>query len=274
MHFITFSRKMGTNGSEIARMVSEKMGYRFYDTEAIDRAAKEMGFMESVKGVDDKPPSLFQRLFSHKPAIALDRINSVIYELAERGDAVFLGRGSHILLRSFECALQIRVTASVEKRVQNLVARGFQRDAAARAIERSDHERGAFIKFAFGVNWENSELYDMVLNMDKMSVDLAVSTILNAARSEEIKACSVDALRSLEIMGLSSRAEAALIEAGFTYGPINSVSVTVVAPGKVQLGGMVEDAAGKAMAEKVVKGLKGVVSIENQIRVTPADRHA
>lgn len=274
MHFITFSRKMGTNGSEIARMVSEKMGYRFYDTEAIDRAAKEMGFMESVKGVDDKPPSLFQRLFSHKPAIALDRINSVIFGLAERGDAVFLGRGSHILLRSFECALQIRVTASVEKRVQNLVARGFQRDAAARAIERSDHERGAFIKFAFGVNWENSELYDMVLNMDKMSVDLAVSTILNAARSEEIKACSVDALRSLEIMGLSSRAEAALIEAGFTYGPINSVSVTVVAPGKVQLGGMVEDAAGKAMAEKVVKGLKGVVSIENQIRVTPADRHA
>jgi len=274
MHFITFSRKMGTNGSEIARKVSEKMGYKFYDTEAIDRAAKEMGFLESVKGGDEKAPSLFQRLFSHKPAIALDRINSVIYELAERGDAVFLGRGSHILLRSFECALQIRVTASVEKRVQNLVARGFQRDAAARAIERSDHERGAFIKFAFGVNWENSELYDMVLNMDKMSVDLAVSTILNAARSEEIKACSVDALRSLEIMGLSSRAEAALIEAGFTYGPINSVSVTVVAPGKVQLGGMVEDAAGKAMAEKVVKGLKGVVSIENQIRVTPADRHA
>lgn len=274
MHFITFSRKMGTNGSEIARKVADKLGYKFYDTEAIDKAAVEMGFLESVKGMDEKAPSLFQRIFSHKPAIALDRMNSVIYELAERGDAVFLGRGSHILLRSFECALQVRVTASVERRVQNLVARGFHRDAAGRAVERSDHERGAFVKFAFGVDWENPELYDMVLNMDKLSVDLAVSTIVNVARSEEIKACSVDALKSLEIMSLSSRAEAALIEAGFTYGPINSISVTVVRPGQVRLGGMVEDAAGKAMAEKVIKGLKGVASIDNQIRVTPADRHA
>ena len=49
MHFITFSRKMGTNGTEIARRVAEKLGYKFFDTEAIERAAKEMGVLESVK---------------------------------------------------------------------------------------------------------------------------------------------------------------------------------------------------------------------------------
>jgi cytidylate kinase len=274
MHFITFSRKMGTGGSEIARKVSERLGYQFYDTEAIEQAAREMGFIESVKEIDEKAPSLFQRLFSQKPAIALDRMNSVVYELAERGDAVFLGRGSHILLKSFQCALQIRVTASLEKRIQNLEARGFHRDAAAKAIERSDHERGAYIKFAFGVDWETPELYDIVLNMDKLSIDLAVNTVLNLARSDEIKACSVDALKTLEIMSLSSRAEAALIEAGLTYGPINSISVTVTGPGQVQLRGFAENAAGKAMAEKVIKGLKGVVSIDNQIQIQPADRHA
>ena len=109
----------------------------------------------------------------------------------------------------------------------------------SKAIEQSDHERGAFIKFAFGVDWENPELYDLVLNMDKLSIDLAVNTVLSLARSEEIKACSVDALRSLEMMSLESRAEAALIEAGLTYGPITSVSVTVSEPGKVRLVGFV-----------------------------------
>ena len=274
MHFITFSRKMGTNGTEVARRVAEKLGYKFYDTRAIDQAAGEMGFLESVKEMDEKAPSLFHRLFSQKPAIALDRINSVVYELAKKGDAVFLGRGSHILLKSFQCALQIRVTASPEIRIQNLVKRGFHRDAASKAMEQSDIERGAFIKFAFGVDWEASELYDLVLNMDKLSIDLAVNTVLGLARSDEIKACSVDALRSLEMMSLSSRAEAALIDAGLTYGPITTVSVTVSEPGKVRLSGLVGETAAKTMAEKVVKGLKGVESIDNQIQVMPADRHA
>src|SRR4030067_1839904 len=88
-----------------------------------------------------KVPSLFQRLFSQKPEVHLDRLYSIIYELASRGNAVFLGRGSHILLRAFKCALHIRVTASLEKRIQNLVERGSNEEAAIKAIHKTDHER-------------------------------------------------------------------------------------------------------------------------------------
>jgi cytidylate kinase len=274
MHFVTFSRKMGTNGSAIAKQVAEKMGYRFYDTEAIENAAREMGFLKNVKEIDEKAPSLFQRLFSHKPAIELDRLNSVVYELAGRGDAVFLGRGGQILLRDFNCALHVRVTASFEKRIQNLIERGITREAASKVIEGSDHERSSFIRFAFKADWENDELYDIVLNMDKITVKLAVDTILTIARSDEIKACSVDAMKSLEMMGLHTQAEAALIEAGLTYGPAGTyVSVIVEEPGRVRLLGVVDDKASKTRAEKVIKNVKGVESIENQIRVAPADRH-
>jgi osmotically-inducible protein OsmY len=75
-------------------------------------------------------------------------------------------------------------------------------------------------------------------------------------------------------MSLERRVEAALIEAGLTYGPITAISVSVEEPGKVRLIGIVEDQAGKIRAEKLAKGLKGVVSVDNQIRVVPADRHA
>jgi len=274
MHFITFSRKMGTNATEIARQVAEKLGYTFYDTEAIEKAAREMGFLESVKKIDEKTPSLFYRLFSHRPTIDLDRLTSVVYELAGRGDAVFLGRGGQILLRDFNCALHIRVTASLEKRIQNLIERGLHREAASKAIEDSDHERSSFIRFAFKADWESDELYDIVLNMDKVTVKLAVDTILTMARSDEIKACSVDAMKSLEMMSLKNRAEAALIEAGLTYGPAGAyVSVIVDEPGKVRLLGVVDDKATKTRAENLLKTLKGVGSIENKIHVTPADRH-
>ena len=186
MYFITFSRKMGTSGSEIAKRVADELGYNFYDTEAIENTAREMGFLDDVKGIDEKVPSLFQRLFTQKPEIHLDRLHSVIYELASRGNAVFLGRGSHILLRTFKCALHIRVIASLDKRIENLVGRGWHREVAVKAIHKSDHERGAFIKFAFGVDWDNPELYDLVLNMDNLTLDMAVNTVLHIASSEEM----------------------------------------------------------------------------------------
>jgi hypothetical protein len=166
------------------------------------------------------------------------------------------------------------VTASAERRIQNLIERGSTREGALKAIERSDHERGSFIKFAFGVDWENPDLYDLVLNTDKLSVGLSVNTVLGLARSEEIKTCSIDAMKSMEMMGLARRAEAALIEAGLTYGPTTSISVSVVEPGKIRLSGLAENEATKTRAENLLRALKGVGSVVNQIRVTPADRHA
>ena len=265
MYFITFTRKMGTNGSEIARRVANELHYSLYDTEAIETTAGEMGFLKDVKEADEKMPSLFERLFSRRPEVHLDRLNSVIYELASRGNAVFLGRGSHILLRAFTCALHIRVTASLDKRIQNLMERGFEREAAGKALHKSDHERGAFIKFAFGVDWDNPELYDMVLNMDNLSVALATDTVLHVARSEEVQARSIDAMQSLEMMGLARRAEAALVEAGF---PSPSLSVVVVEPGKIRATGAVIDESTKIQVDKVLRGLKGIESVENQLAVT------
>jgi cytidylate kinase len=265
VYLITFSRKMGTNGSEVARRVANVLQYNFYDTEAIESTAREMGFLKDVKEVDEKPPSLFQRLFTHRPEVYLDRLNSVIYELASRGNAVILGRGSHILLRTLTCALHIRVTASLEKRIQNLIKRGFERETAIKAIHKSDHEREAFIKFAFGVDWDNPELYDMVLTVDNLPVGLAVDAVVHLAGSDEIQVRSYDAMKSLEMMGLARRAEAALIEAGF---PSSLLSVSVSEPGRLQMSGVVQTESTRMQAEAALKGVKGVESVDNQVRTS------
>ncbi len=62
-----------------------------------------------------------------------------------------------------------------------------------------------------------------VLSTDKLSVDLAVDTILTMARSSEVKACSVDAMIELAKLALRSRAEAAIIEAGLSTGTLTAV---------------------------------------------------
>jgi uncharacterized NAD-dependent epimerase/dehydratase family protein len=65
MYVITFTRKMGTNGSEIARRVANELHYSLYDTEAIENTAREMGFLKDIREVDKKAPSLFQTLLFH-----------------------------------------------------------------------------------------------------------------------------------------------------------------------------------------------------------------
>lgn len=274
MHFITFSRRYGAGGGQIARKVAERLGYRLYDTDAIEYKAGELGFREDVMELGERPPSFFQRIFSSKPAVDLDRLNSVVYELAKQGDAVFLGWGSHMLLRAFDCALHVRVIASREKRIQNLIRRGVSQEDAPRLIDHGDHDRAAFIKFAFGVDWDDPDLYDLVLNMDKLSVDLAVETVVQIGRSEEIRTCSVDAMRHIEMMALQSRIEAAIMEAGLSYGHTLSISVSVPEPGVAELNGFVEDQASLDKAQKVVGDVPGVRKLINRLRLVPATRYA
>ena len=269
MKWITVSRKMGTHGTDIAKRVAVELGYRFYDTDAINAMAKDLGVLESVREVDEKAPPFFQRIFSRRPHVYLERLYSVIYELAKQGDAVFLGRGSHLLLRDFPCALHVRVTASLETRIRTLMDQGCARDAAARALRRSDDERSAVLTFAFGVDWEDPTRYDLVLNMDKLSVPLAVGTVLHVVRSPDISDASTEAIGTLETMSLASRAEAALSEVTLGQRFASTLAVTVVGPGKIRVSGQVETDGQKSHVEKTLRAVKGVEEVENAIQVFP-----
>ena len=267
MKWITVSRKMGTRGSDIAKRVASELGYRFYDTEAIGHMAQELGVLDNVRETDEGAPSVFQQIFSQRPIVYLERLASALYELARQGDAVFLGRGSHVLLRDFPCALHVWVTASPESRIRTLLNQGWTRDAAVRAIKRSDDERSALVKFAFGVDWEDPARYDLVLNMDKLSVPVAVSTVLHVVRSPAVSDASGEALRALSMLALARRAEAALLEASVSQGFSASLFVAVVEPGTVRVSGDVETPERRAEAEKILRDVKGVESVENAIRV-------
>jgi len=87
--------------------------------------------------------------------------------------------------------------------------------------------------------------------------------------SPEITEASEEAIRSLESMALTSRAEAALVEASLGHGAYSSLAVAVLVPGRVRVSGSVDSADKKAKAEQLLKTVKGVESVENAIQVAP-----
>jgi hypothetical protein len=201
--------------------------------------------------------------------VDLERLYSVLYELARQGDAVFLGRGSQVLLRDFPCALHVRITASPETCIRTLMAQGLNREAAARAIQRSDDERAGFLRFAFGVDWEDPARYDLVLNMDKLPLDLAVSAVVHLARSPHLADSSPADLHALEAKALASRAEAALAAASLGHSFAPTLFVSVVTPGTVRVSGQVDTPLQRTEAERLLKAVKGVSAVENAIQVIP-----
>jgi len=76
---------------------------------------------------------------------------------------------------------------------------------AEKIIERSDHDRSGFIRFAYGEDWLNPRLYDLIINTDKTSVNSGAMMVVDAAKSEEIKACGIDSVNALGRLSCSAR---------------------------------------------------------------------
>lgn len=265
MYFITISEMLGTDGEKIARKVASDLKYTFYGEEELLQAAKELGILSDVKKLDEKAPSLLERLFSEKPKIYLDRLQSVIYEVAKKGEAVFFGRGSPLLLNAFSCAFHVLVIASDEKRIERVMKEmSLSREVAEKMIGRSDQEKRGFIHFAFGEDWLNPHLYDMILNTDKLSLNSAVNAVTDAARSEEIRACGMDSVNTLGKLSLQRRIESAFLEAGV---PSSKLFFAVEDTETIRLYGSAYSEEEKGGIEGVVKRVKGVREIRNEITV-------
>jgi cytidylate kinase len=267
MHFITISEMLGTNGEKIAKKVAQELNYPFIGKEELEKAAAEMGFLSDIQKVDEeRNPPFLEKLFSQRPKIYIERMQAAIYEIARKGDAVFLGRGSMSLLHSFNCALHVLVTGSLEKRIERVMEESRAgREIAEKMIHRSDHEKRAFFRFAFDEDWLNPHLYDLILNTDKLDIAAATEMILDAANSHEIKACGIDSLKALAKLSILRRIEASLIEIGV------HVSVTVEDDLKsVQLYGLVHSQKQKEEIADILKKFKEIKSVVDNLTIPPA----
>jgi len=263
MYFVTISEMFGTKGSQIAQQVAKGLNYSYYGEAELLKFAEEIGFFEDVKKLDEKGPHLLERFFSEKPKVYLDRLQSVIFEVAKKGDAVFFGKGSQLLLNSFNCALHVLVTGSMEKRVQRIMEeKKVDREIAEKMIHRSDQDKRGFLRFAFEEEWLNPNLYDLVLNTDKLTIDSAAKMVLEAAKSDGIKACGIDSMKLLEKLSLQRKVEAAILEAGLES---QHTFYNVEDGETVRIYGIVYSPQEKEAFEKMMKGIKGVKKVINNL---------
>ena len=268
MPLITISRGIGCGGTIISRLVAEGLNLELFDDERLQKEASGMSLRaKDIIGLDKKAPGFFDLMFSSQPEIFLDYMEALVYGVAKKGEGVIVGHGSQMLLRDFECALHVHIYANEPSRIQNLMKqKGLSEEAARKLIRKSDHEQKGFFRFAFHMDWTDPFLYDLIINTEQLGFDTAAHLIMEAARSEHIKTCSLTAVDAMELLSLKKRVEAAFLENNFN---LIWFHIEVPKKGEVEIRGFTESREEKAQILETIKAVKGVLKVHDDISIIP-----
>jgi cytidylate kinase len=185
---ITVAREAGASGTKVAQEVGRRLGWQVYDHELLERIAAEHGLRVSLlESLDERRQSwLVESMegFSQREHIGetgyVHHLTQTILSLGAHGACVIVGRGAGLLLPP-ATTLRVRLMAPVEARVAAVMhQRGLSKHDAERWLEKTDHERTAFIKDHFQKDPTDPHRYDLVLNTSRWSVMECADVILSA----------------------------------------------------------------------------------------------
>ncbi|MBV9229613.1 MAG: cytidylate kinase-like family protein [Chloroflexi bacterium] len=203
---VTISRQFGSGGSDIGKLVAQMSGLNYIDHEIIDEVAKRLGVdVQQVDRQDEQTAGLvghileairssspfnvdYRTLLGPEPAVAqsqelayLHLTQRVILELATRGNAVIVGRGSQFLLHHAPRTLHIYVFAPLPYRIANIMQRfNIDHDEAVRLIERRDYEHDSYLRRYYGNNGHQPGHYHLLINTSLFSFELAAQLVSQA----------------------------------------------------------------------------------------------
>jgi len=193
---INVGRSFGSGGGFVAQAVGRKLGIPVYDNELISKAAEESGYSKSVFEGGEKRRSLFSmssffasgRLpFGESSGYVNDDMlfkiqSEVIRNIAEKGDAIIVGRCADYILRDLDC-LDVFVCAPMEYRIRRLMKNeGLQEDEAEELMRRKDRTREAYYNFyTFGA-WGRADNYDLCVDSSILGIEGTADFIIDFGR--------------------------------------------------------------------------------------------
>lgn len=266
MAVITVSREMGTGAYHIASEIAKKLKYTLIDGQKISLMASQYGLTpELLQLVDEKPPA-YITAEDRKRAAALNAVELIILDLARKGNVIVYGRGGQDLLKGCKSLLRLRFIADFEERVERFAEREWiDPDMARSLIRRSDHQRGGFIHFYFDRDWRDPNNYDLIFNTSRLSESTIIDCIVAATKDPELKDAEKSTAAVIDSVIMIKKIETALLSAPSLedYRPF-TISFD---KGVVSLGGYIVSEAQKNSAIEIVRSLKGVASVIDDIQV-------
>jgi cytidylate kinase len=202
MSIVTISRGSLSGGQELAERVAERLGYRCVSREVLLEAAARYGVPEpKLFELFEKKPSFWEWLTRSRERY-LVFVQAAMCEFAQDGKLVYHGQAGQQLLAGVGHVLKVRLITPIERRVRvAMEQRRLNHEAATKHIQRIDDERYHRMRELFDVDWRDPGLYDLVVNLEHMSLDSAVEAVVSLAQRTDFQptAASTKALADLTV---------------------------------------------------------------------------
>ena len=195
MHaLITIGRELGSGGRELARRLSEELGFAYYDQEILKEIAERTQLSESyVRAIVERSPVTSYPIHvvrSFHPAVSpvMDQTNKVcqeqttiIKELAEKSDCIIVGRCADYILRDYK-PLRIFVYSGMAEKIARCRQKSEDtKDLSDKELEKQikniDKNRKKYYDFYTGQEWGDKRNYDLMINTSNISIKVAAHEI-------------------------------------------------------------------------------------------------
>ena len=266
MSFITLARELGSiSEAEVIRL-SDSLGMDCIGKEFVEKRFDEIGITrDSLREYDEKKPGFFSRLFRGEPDHYLDTLRTVLFYEVQQGNKLIIGRGANFIFSNVPNCLRVRLIASPEVRLKNIMEwEGCSESKAKSMIDKSDSNRAGFCVFHYNEDWYDSKNYDVVVKTDTMTVErlavflrIAMETIMTPEREAEGQKVLDDRVISRTISFRILKQEC--LQVRFLLVDVNS--------GRVVLKGMAMSDVVSQRATEIAEQVKGVVSVDNQLKI-------
>jgi cytidylate kinase len=189
MPIVTISRGTFSGGEALAQCLTKKTGFPAVSVEVIKEAATLYGISESEISQQLKHgPNVWERLLGEKRRLYFIALQSAMAERAVKGDFIYHGLAGHFLLHGVPNVFKIRLVAPLSDRIKIEVAKkNITKEAAKEYIQKVDEERKLWTKFFYHVDWTDPSLYDLVINLENLSLDTACDMIMYALTQPEFQ---------------------------------------------------------------------------------------
>lgn len=192
---INIGRQFGAGGKGVAAILGERLNIPVYDNELLQKAAEESGFSPAFFKKSDEKRRLWRfgslfglnRASSYAPS-AIDGTelfkyqSDAIRDLADKGNAIFLGRASDYVLRDLEC-IDVFICAPLKDRVARVVERtGLSAGEAEKYILKKEKARREYYNFYTFGDWGVASNYDLCLDSSKLGLEGCADLIIEFGR--------------------------------------------------------------------------------------------
>ena len=201
MSVITIARQFGAGGKTLGEQVANRLGYTFVDEEIVEMIAQEANvstdWVDSIAR-ETGSEKIFTRLMYRFGPFRKGYVNvsmetnpgyfdgnlyisllyKIIPQIAAQDNVVIIGRGGQYILADYPGTKHFLMIADMAFRI-NFVMEHYNLDQkqAQVVVDKQSKRRLNLYRYFARTDYDHPSLYDMVFNMNRVTMDHAIDTV-------------------------------------------------------------------------------------------------